>query len=188
MASSNYKRKLKISDELIANIAKKDMKAFELVYEKASSAVFGYAMSILNHYDDATDVVQKTFISIYEHASDYQPNDKAMAWIFTITRNYALSIIRDKTRHPQVNLDDLYDIKDDTRIDDDVMHESIAMDLLNQLSKDEREIVVMHAMSNMKHKDIARLLNIPLSTVLSKYRRSIMKLKQYMEVNEDETS
>lgn len=188
MTSSNYKRNLKISDKLIDQIAKRNAKAFEEVYEKASTAVFGYARSMLNDYDDATDVVQNTFISIYEHAKDYNPQNKAMAWIFTIARNHALTIIRNKKRHPEVNLDDLYDIKDESSVETDVAHESIAMDLLSHLKEDEREIVVMHAMSDMKHKDIAKTLNLPLSTVLSKYRRSIQKLKQFMEVNEYETS
>ena len=44
----------------------------------------------------------------------------------------------------------------------------------------------MHAMSNIKHKDIAEIMDIPLSTVLSKYRRSLQKLRNIMEVNEYE--
>lgn len=53
----------------------------------------------------------------------------------------------------------------------------ILSECLNTLSEEERRIVVMHAVSGMKHKEIAEFLNMPLSTVLSKYNRSLKKLK-----------
>ena len=49
------------------------------------------------------------------------------------------------------------------------------------LTDEERNIILLHANSGMKHREIASLLNIPLSTVLSKYRRGLKKLKNYME-------
>lgn len=50
--------------------------------------------------------------------------------------------------------------------------------LLEQLSDQEREIVVLHAQTGMKHREIAQILDLPLATVLSKYRRAIIKLQQ----------
>ena len=48
--------------------------------------------------------------------------------------------------------------------------------LLDSLQDDERQIVVLHALSGMKHREIASFLQLPLPTVLSKYRRAIKKL------------
>ncbi|QMS85293.1 RNA polymerase sigma factor [Candidatus Xianfuyuplasma coldseepsis] len=187
MNSKYSKKDLKISDKLIQRVAQYDAIAFEELYEQASGAVFGLAMSILGNYDDASDVVQSTFISIYEHAKDYRPNKKAMAWIFTIARNHAYSILRQQKKHQHVNLDDVYDIGEESTVEDDVYKENLVTKLLHILNEDDRQIVVMHAMSNMKHKDIAKTLNLPLSTVLSKYRRALKKLQQHLEVNDDET-
>ena len=52
---------------------------------------------------------------------------------------------------------------------------------LKDLSDEERQIVVMHAVSGLKHREIADLLRIPLGTVLSKYRRAIKKLRTRLE-------
>ena len=50
--------------------------------------------------------------------------------------------------------------------------------LLAQLAQDEREIVVLHVVTGLKHREIAELLEMPLPTVLSKYRRSLKKLER----------
>ena len=49
--------------------------------------------------------------------------------------------------------------------------------LMNRLSDREREIVLLHAVSGLKHREIAKVLSLPLSTVLSKYSRAMKKLK-----------
>jgi RNA polymerase sigma-70 factor (ECF subfamily) len=187
MSTKYVKNDLKISDKLIRRVARYDTGAFEQLYEQASGAVFGLAMSILANYDDASDVVQNTFVSIYEHAKDYKADNKAMAWIFTIARNHAYTILRQKKKHQHMDLDDVYDVGEETTVVEDMHKERVVTKLLHLLSEEERQIVVMYAMSNLKHKDIAKTLRLPLSTVLSKYRRAIKKLQQHMEVNNDET-
>lgn len=184
---SKYDRKLLVvEDKLIKKIAKYDSLAFEQLYNETSGAVFGLAMSILANQTDAEDVVQKTYISVYNNAKTYKGKGKAMAWIFTIARNHALMKIRDRNKRSHIDLDDLYDIGTENNIEEELHKEQLVDVLLNTLSEDERQIVVMHAMSNIKHKEIARIMGMPLSTVLSKYKRSLEKLRREMEVNEYE--
>jgi len=167
-------------------IAKFDKTAFEELYNQTSGAVFGLAMSILANQADADDVVQETFITIYNKASTYKSKGKAMAWIFTIARNHALMIIRDRKKHSHDDFDNVYNVGHETNIEDDMHKEQLVDVLLRTLKEDERQIVVMHAMSNLKHKEIAQILDMKLSTVLSKYRRALEKLRSEMEVNEYE--
>ena len=55
------------------------------------------------------------------------------------------------------------------------------------LGGEERQIVVLHDISGMKHREIADIMQIPLSTVLSKYRRALSKLRKHIkEVIRDE--
>ena len=50
-----------------------------------------------------------------------------------------------------------------------------------QLSDEERQIVMLHAAVGFKHREIARIMELPLSTVLSKYARALKRLKQYLQ-------
>ena len=49
--------------------------------------------------------------------------------------------------------------------------------LLSALNDQERQIITLHALTGLKHREIAALLDLPLPTVLSKYSRALKKLK-----------
>ena len=98
-----------------------------------------------------------------------------MAWIFTITRNLSLQSLRRKGKVvplPAEELPEQFEEAPHLTSEDRIVLES----LLNMLGDEERQIVVLHALSEMKHREIASLLHLPLPTVLSKYRRAIKKL------------
>ena len=56
---------------------------------------------------------------------------------------------------------------------------------LSRLSGEERQIILLHAVSGLKHRETAALLELPLSTVLSKYHRGLKKLKALMKGESD---
>ena len=56
---------------------------------------------------------------------------------------------------------------------------------LSGLSGEERQIILLHAVSGLKHREIAQLLERPLSTVLSKYHRGLKKMKALMKGESD---
>ncbi len=55
---------------------------------------------------------------------------------------------------------------------------------LKALDDSERQVVILHAVGGMKHRETAELLGLPLATVLSKYSRAIKKLKSKLEKRE----
>ncbi|MDR1538930.1 MAG: hypothetical protein LBU32_13220 [Clostridiales bacterium] len=52
---------------------------------------------------------------------------------------------------------------------------------MNILSEQERQIIMLHCSGGLKHREIGRLLELPLSTTLSKYRRALSKLKKFLK-------
>lgn len=168
-----------ITDELILEIAKGNNEAFHKVYEETSSLVFGYTLSILKDKQNAEDVMQDTFIKIYSASGNYKPSGKPMAWIITICRNLCLMRFREKNHE---NIDEIhYHNPDNNVFHINTENKMLVERLLDKLSAEEREIVMLHAMSDLKHREIAQLLSIPLSTVLSKYNRAIKKLYSYVK-------
>lgn len=167
-----------ISDELIERIAQGDQEAFHKLYEETSSLVFGYALSILKDKHKAEDVMQDTYIKVYSNAGSYTGKGKPMAWILTITRNLALMNFRQK-QHENIDDDQYQSIYDMPHIHSE--NKMLVDHLLSRLSDEEREIVMLHAMSELKHREIAALTGLPLSTVLSKYNRAIAKLREFIK-------
>ena len=96
-----------------------------------------------------------------------------MAWILTIARNLSFKLLQQKKNSAALPFDPGDDRWD---ADDRLVIEAC----LNILSDEERQIVVLHAVSGFKHKEIAAFLQIPLSTVLSKYHRALKKMKHHI--------
>ena len=162
-------------DKCIEETAIGNMEGFRNLYEETKSSVYGFALSILKNPDDAEDVLQDCFVKIYGAAGDYKSQGKPLAWMFTITRNLCLQLIRDKQKTADISEEDwekFIGVSDHVSIEDNI----VLNEVLNTLDEEDRQIVVLHAVSGMKHREIADFMKIPLSTVLSKYNRSLKKL------------
>ena len=94
-----------------------------------------------------------------------------MAWILTITKNIAYNKI--KSNKKTINVDEIEFISKPNH-DDKILIEY----LLNNLNDDERNIVILHAMNGFKFHEIAKILDLKITTTLSKYHRAIKKLKE----------
>ena len=165
-----------VDDALILKIAAGDMDAFHTLYRAAHSGIYGFALSITKNPHDAEDVLQDTFLSVYENALSYRPEGKPMAWIFRIARNFALSKMREKAKEPMSEEFILENTEAVSQLESVEEKETVKA-LLSFLNDDERQIVMLHAAAGFKNREIAQVLGLKLSTVLSKYRRALKKLE-----------
>ena len=166
-------------DQLLASIKTGDTDALAALYRLCSTAVYAYSFSILKNNEDAEDVLQDCFISIFENAHRYHSTGKPMAWILTIAKNLCLQNLRQRKKAEPLSQEDWRGCMDactEMTADDKV----VLQQCMEKLSDDERQIVVLHAVSGFKHREIAALMDLALPTVLSKYHRAIKKMKAYL--------
>lgn len=177
MPSGQSGRRDDITEAYIKKIAGGDKEALARLYEQTHAAVYGFAVSILKNRQDAEDVEQDTYLRIWEAAGSYTPAGKPLAWIFTITRNLALMRLREQSRTITIPPEDwqaMFADEPAVGYEDRLVLES----LLTILSDEERQIVMLYMVAGLKHREIAELLNLRLSTVLSKYTRALKKLRR----------
>lgn len=164
-------------EELLRQIALGSQQAFEELYRATDSAIYGYALSLMRNHHEAQDVMMDTYLKIRCAAHLYMPMGKPMAWILTITKNLARTRLRSAGR--QIPLDDL---EETTPSFDRDSEEAVALEqAMKVLGDQERQILILHAVTGLKHREIAEMLGMPLATVLSKYVRSLKKLKKALE-------
>lgn len=167
-------------DRLLAGIAAGEQEALAQLYHRTRGAVYALAVSYLKDPEEAGDVTQDAFVRIWDNAPGYRSQGSPMAWILTIARNLARMKLRERSK--LVELEDAQweaipaDAPSVTPEDRQVLQEALAA-----LTNEERRIVLLHAVSGLKHREIAKLLELPLSTVLSKYHRALKKLRNQME-------
>lgn len=171
----NRNRRREAGEDLIRRIGQDDQNAFRAFYESTKNSVYGYALSILKNRQNAEDVMQETYLKIRENAPFYQPQGKPMAWVITIAKNLCFMKLREGTRTVPLPAEEpeIVDFSEISEMEDRLVLEA----LMNRLSDREREIVLLHAVSGLKHREIAKVLSLPLSTVLSTYSRAMKKLK-----------
>lgn len=173
------KKKLKIDERLFQRIGQDDMAAFEELYVLTEKTIYAYALSIVRHHEDALDIVSDTFLKIRSAAHLYKPMGKPLAWMFTITRNLAMDRLRNHARYYDGDFSEM-EFQDEFSFVENTGDRMVLETVLTRLTEEERRIVMLHAVSGLKHREIARSLDIPLSTVLSKYKRSLKKLRTYL--------
>ncbi len=167
-------------ETLIAEIAAGSRASVSSLYEKTKTAVYGFALSILKNESDAEDVLQDTYIKIWSSAGSYNSMGKPMAWILTITKNLSLSILREKSKTADISEESWLLFSTDgsfCETEDRIVLETA----MRILSDEERQIIILHAVSGLKHIEIAKLLSLPLPTVLSKYSRARKKLQNTLK-------
>jgi RNA polymerase sigma factor (sigma-70 family) len=156
-----------------------DMTALDDLYGITERTMYAYTLSLTKEHQQALDLMQETYVKVISAAHLYKPMGKPLAWMFTIARNlYYTKVRKDKRRilvEPQEVSDDVK-FSYVTDLDDRIVLEGV----LALLSEEEREIVLLYAVSGMKHKEIAESLGLKLSTTLSKYHRALKKLRDYL--------
>lgn len=168
----------------LLGIREQDPKALEEFYYRTSASVFGFALSVLKNTQDAEDVMHDLYLQIWSGIGIYRAAGKPMAWVLTITRNLCLQKLREYRKRSDIPQEDweTYIGGSDKMSPEDKL---ILTECLKNLSDEERQVVVLYAVSGFKHREIAKLLEMPLSTVLSKYNRAMKKLRKFMEENNE---
>lgn len=157
-------------EELLSDINNDD--TFHELYLLLKSPIYALSLTILKNREDALDNVQDVFITIMNNIDNYHNDHKPMNWIFTITRNKAISKLR--KRKEIFDIDDYINKVHFSNKEDIILFKF----LMKDLSEEERNIILLHLLWGFKHREIADILDINLSTIISKYNRAIKKLKE----------
>ena len=177
-----------ISDEKLAELyADGNESAFAVLIERHLPAVCGFARKYVGDADKAEDIAQETFVKVWKNIKTFDTKRNLRSWLFTIAKNTALDYLRQKENIP---LSLLEDESGETTIDrfiptgsapDDILDEKLlalrAKEVLAGVAEKQREIFSLRMEMDMTFKDISILLKMPLNTVKSGYRRTLLTLR-----------
>ena len=163
-------------ENYIAEIKKGNKDFISKLYKQTKAAVFGFALSILKNVHDAEDVLQETYIRIFNAADTYKFNGNPMPWILTIARNLSFMKLRDRKKImdiPEKDWEKICSENPSVTVEDRVVISAA----ITILSEEERQIIMLYSVAQLKHREISEILQLPLATVISKYHRAIKKLR-----------
>lgn len=170
------KRKVYIDKKLFERICQSDQDAFRELYELSYSPLYAFLLSYTLNAEDAQDLLQDTFIQILKNCHLYREQGNPMAWMMTIAKN--LFLMKCRKEHSQgVNYEDVeYQLGFDDM--SNVENRMVLEKMFEILSLEDRNIIIMHDVSGLKHREIAEIMGMPLGTVMTRYNRGIRRLQK----------
>jgi RNA polymerase sigma-70 factor (ECF subfamily) len=175
-----------VSPELMRRIAQHDPAAFRELYDRVAPHLFGIALRILRKRDLAEDVLQDSFIAIWERAGDFDVvRGSPMSWLATIVRHRAIDAIRRQgARAEGMNAGDealaFLAAGSDTAADRGAFRRALEH-CLAELEARPRTAVIYAYAYGFTQEELAAYFKTPLGTVKSWIRRSLDRLKQCLD-------
>ncbi len=150
---------------------------------RCQGRVFAVALSYMRDREEARDAAQEVFIKVYRSLDRLQGPQRFLPWLLKLTRNCCIDRLRRlKVRTPEIEVpvDDAPEIAaDDPTPERRAIHGARAELLhaaIDGLSAQSREMIQLKEIQELKLKDIAALLALPLGTVKSRSHRARLEL------------
>lgn len=166
----------------LKNFQKGKKKAFDKVYTAYAGGMYVVAKRYVFDNDTAQEIVQDSFIKIYENRASFNVEKPIGAWIKTITINTAISYIRKNARFVHV--------EDDAQFETEVIFEEVnneeerkqlLMKALETLPTGYRTVFNLYVLDNLTHKEIAEYLDISVNTSKSQLFKAKNMLKTLLQ-------
>ena len=147
-----------------------------------------YQQPLLNFFmrmgviSDAEDMVQDTFIKLYQSRKRYKPTAGFKTFLFTVARRVSIDRHRKKERRPETNYDEALETPNDfSRKPDGLAADRLdAEEALQKLPDSMRSVVILSVMEGMTMKETGKALGIPEGTVKSRLFHALRRLKEEM--------
>lgn len=167
----------------LREIAQGKVESFRRLYDIEAARMLGIALRILKRRALAEEAVHDAFISIWNHAARYEARlGSPRAWIHTIVRNRALNILRGEARTELTDQIESFDAASDEESPEEIVSRLSDADALKHclggLDETPRQTVLLAYVQGLSHGEIAARLGIPLGTIKSRIRRSLIALKE----------
>lgn len=175
---------------------KGDLGSYERIYDAYSRKVLNFIYRMVNSVEEAEDLTQETFVTVYQKLGSLKEDDKFEPWLFRIARNYVYQ--RYRSRPPAtVSIDDIdadgQHVTElvDARKSPDAAYQSdelkdVVQKVIAELPEKYREVFVLSAIQHEKYEDIARVLGRSLASVKTDIHRARLevrrKVKDYLKV------
>jgi RNA polymerase sigma-70 factor (ECF subfamily) len=168
---------------LIEKIKSGDRDAFVSITNLYQRKVFAVAYSFFRNKEDALDIVQETFLRVYQKINMFKQGKNFQNWLLQITKNLCIDFYR-KQQSKDRNLNKNMDISElnvrdpkasETQKNSDINR--ILSVCINRLSEKQRMVFVLRQYNHLEYSEISQLLNVAIGTVKSLHFKAAQNLR-----------
>lgn len=169
-------------DTLMLQIQQGDHQAFTILVDRHLGALHGFVQRMLGNPADAEDIVQETFVRVWQKASQWHPKAKVSTWLHSIAHNLCMDFYRrikgETVDIMEVELIDPHQPATSRQQQDVALQVQIA---LQQLPDSQRSAIILCHYQEMSNREAADVLAISVSALESLMARGRRKLKKILQ-------
>lgn len=181
--------RFKLTDEeLIRRFQAGDEAAFEEIVYRYSDRLMNFAYRFVLNREESEDIVQDTFLKVYQNRHAYREIAKFSTWIYTITGNLAKTVLRKRRNRklfffsrlgPEYKDMDFpsKDRKPENKIEGQ-FDERIIQRAIKKLPEHFRTAIILRDIQELSYEEISNIINAPLGTVKSRINRARLRLQE----------
>jgi RNA polymerase sigma-70 factor, ECF subfamily len=188
----NVKEEVSSDAALVQRLLRRDVNAFEQLYDRHSRIVYSVVLRILRQVSTAEEVVQEVFLQVWRNSSQYDGSrGPFVPWLLTLARNRALDHLRLKSERqrrlegqPNDHAGDMLQAAFEPHYEqalDEKRRAERVRGLIASLPPQQRRAIELAYFAGMSHSEIAAALKEPLGTVKSWIRNALLKLKEELQ-------
>lgn len=170
-----------MQDLLLVEKAKRgNREALQKIVEKYYQRIYTYICFRVGN-KEAEDLTQETFLQLTKSIQRFVPMAKFSTWLYQIAHNVVIDYLR-AARPVTYELPEQVEEAKTEQIEQKVDVTAV----LERLSPEQKECIVLYYFQNLKHREIAVVLDIPVSTVKTRIRRGLEQCKKMMTEGDNE--
>jgi RNA polymerase sigma factor (sigma-70 family) len=168
------------------------LQRFERLLLPYMNAAYNLARWLLGREEDAEDAVQEAYLRAFR-AFDQLAGDDPRAWLLTIVRNSCYSALRHQRNHDVIPFDEMLHGHDPARgpgwaaeperIASARSERALLHAALQELPRAFREVIVLRELEGLSYREIARVTDVPIGTVMSRLARARRQLREVLTSN-----
>jgi RNA polymerase sigma-70 factor (ECF subfamily) len=174
---------------LVGRMAQGHQDALAQLYDATSSTINGLLRRMLEHPEDAEEVLLDVYMKAWKYAGAYsEKRGSVQAWLVTMARNTAIDRIRQKSAQPKMMAFEPDETPEPVCRDSSPEEQSLdrerrrrVQQVLNELPDEQREALVLAFFGGLTHIELAEQLGEPLGTIKSRIRMGLMRLRGLLE-------
>lgn len=171
---------LKKINQLILKVSKLDKTAIGEIFNLVGGRMNSIAFGIVKNKSLSEEVVSESLVKIVNNAHKFTNFTNGYAWICKIVKNTALNVLERENYFSKTDIEEIYDLPDVRSSNDDMEEFMLIEQSLKILNKKEIHIIRLKYWEELKIRDIAKEMEIPLTTAQELLMHSIEKMKTYI--------
>jgi RNA polymerase sigma-70 factor (ECF subfamily) len=173
-----------------------DIGSYQKIYDQFARKVLNFIYRMVNSLEEAEDLTQETFVTVYQKLGSLKDNSKFEPWLFRIARNFVYQ--RYRSRSPvTVSVDALDEdgqpltqLVDERKTPDESLQavelERVVQDVIDELPEKYREVFVLSAIQKLSYQQVAEIVGRSLPSVKTDIHRARLevrkRVKEYLKV------